>query len=1205
MPRRNKRKSFRNFKNKSSKSSNRDAAESAADDETATRYDESESDEENATTSHKTRTTADSKRLASIEEQFVNESAKLLTTMGQQESVAHPEINTNDADASSSVVFDSTMKPTTTANKDESLPKATIKLKVVQFVGDDPKETAGKGDDSCSVADAETDINEIGDNVQDNKSIKADLSHIEIRNNNLQHKIESDVVPKLDEKKSSSQYRVESPKQIFNETTHHHMKSKRHAMLIQEITESSSSEEVKEFLNSTLVRKFDTSPTKSYRVDSPDDASDNNNNNLIEETNKLSNDVVTFSEVSESSSCESVKNEIMSMSSGLVVKATPQKAVLKIINIRELPTEEKTPTSTSTPIENLTVVKSKDNNNTNRLNKAEEAMLEALYGDKKLLEIPNLPLDVISEEGSDCGSDVERQASSKRIKDFDISSPPPQKPPRNSRRQQRQEIIEKPILISTKIVEMEPNIPESCETWESRVVGDNELEAELVYLTSASSSATDLSQCDSSTDTEDIADNSEDTETNSMLDNVCVPSFEDVPIEMKISQDYTDKKNFQLSNNEQIQTSLSDILEEDEDQSHRSSIAIMSNENNQKQHTDTEILSNFEFKEDNDNDDDDEKVCDNNEQKSHAICEEQKQIENDIEENETEKTILEEDDKKIIYDNDKSADEIVSRLTPILSKRKNSSDSSSSANSQCTIIRQSGVMSLNNNCVHPLNELCLQSLNKNAEDVKIIIEKKLNSASRNAPQIPSFSELELHYKYNNPVNISDEINLERDSSGEHIITILQVPPEITRQDTATEERWFGLQSSQVPNLMVALSPLQNSYLTSQESSNTSADVLLDMHKKFIERRAYHEVNVDTIQPPTNNHVSFAFHTNESRSSESEIRTFDDGYSADRENSVDTLSVITRKSPDGICIADSSEKVIKCDSKKFIENENVNDDDLVNSSTSSSHKKLSNMQSIRKCMRDEFFKSVLEAPLECDNNEVAVSYKNDSSIQKRIQLEDELIMLDKERENLEDELKNLQSLQHFKFEELQFAKRKLIQEDEEEKNRNEKNDETIVNKFSNDEFIDFVNSNEKLQQELYDEWQDKILERYERKMSKTIKLTPVNNDAEINDASKFSNLENEFMSKLKERRARLSLPNEITSSTESLRDQKLDRRPSQTPKPQVMHEFLKFYEEEFTQNKNSDESGELMTKSPMLISLISVSFLCGLLIGKYLTLNKTF
>lgn len=1154
MPRRNKRKSFgRNFKNKSSKSSNRDAASAttASKDDDTTRYDESESDEENATTSNKT-TTEDSERLASVE--VLNESAKS-SAMGQQESVVHPEINTGDDVSTSANV----------SPKDDCLAtKATIKLKVVQFVGDDPKETGTtlRGDDSHSVQkiDVAAEFNEIGNddddnNVQDNKSItKADFSHID--KHILQHKrrIEVDVVPKLDEK-SSSQYRVESPRQILNDSTHHHMKSKRHAMLIQEISESSSSEEVKEFLNSAVVRKHDTSPTKCYRVDSPDDAFDNNNNNLIEEANKLSNDVVTFHEVSESSSNESVKNEMMS-SAIANIPPKPQKAVLKIINIRELPPENEAIDEDTTT---KTKVKSKDNSP--RLNKAEEAMLEALYGDKKLLEIPNFPLDVISEEGSDCGSDIERNQASTRRRDFEISSPP-QKPPRNSRR--RQEIVEQPILISTKIVEMESNIPESSETWESRVVGgDNELEAELVYLTSASSSATDLSQCGNSTDTEDIADNSEDTETNSILDNVCVPSFEDVPIEMKMTQDFSQEPSEQK---------LDDILEEDEDLSHRSSIAITSNENQQH----TEILSNCEF-----NDDNDDEVC-GNEEENHAISQ---RIEDDgiEEQNET----ITDDDKKISYDNDKTTDEIVCRLTPILSKRKNSSDSSSSANSQCTIIRQSGAMS--SNCVHPLNELCLQSLNRSAEDIKITIQKKLNSSSRNAPQIPTINELELHYKCDNSATTAgDEINLDRDSGGvaNQIITILQVPPEITRSDSTTEQRWVGMQSTQVPNLMLALSPLQNSYLSSQDSPTTSADVLLDMHKKFVERRAYHEVNVDTLQrnsPPTSNHVSFTFHTNESRSSESEVRTNDDGYSADRENSVDTFSVITRKSPDSICT--TSEANVKCD-KKLIAN--VNDaDEFVNS-----HEKLSNMQSIRKCMRDEFFKSVLDTSSECDNNNIVEVSKD-----KRFHLEDELVMLDKERANLEDELRNIQSLQHFKFEELQYAKRKI------EQNEND-NDDKIDSppfKFSNDEFIEFVNSNEHLQQELYNEWQDKILERYERKMQKTVKLTNVNNEIESSDGLKFSNLENEFMSKLRERRERLSLPNEITSSTESVRDQKSRPPP---PAPQVMHEFLKFYEEEFSQNKNSDESGELKTKSPMLISLISVSFLCGLLIGKYLTLNKT-
>lgn len=243
------------------------------------------------------------------------------------------------------------------------------------------------------------------------------------------------------------------------------------------------------------------------------------------------------------------------------------------------------------------------------------------------------------------------------------------------------------------------------------------------------------------------------------------------------------------------------------------------------------------------------------------------------------------------------------------------------------------------------------------------------------------------------------------------------------------------------------------------------------------------------------------------------------------------------------------------------------------------------------MRDEFFKSTFDttpatAVELCDNNSV-VDDDDESTIlkqkNKQIQLENELKRLDRDREELEVELRNIQSLKHFKAEELAFAKR-----------------------HSNDDFDDdeFISPDERmLQQIFYNEWQDKILERYERRIQKTIKITPV--EGEKVDMTKFQVLENEFMSKLRERRERLSLPNELTSSTESLRDQKRVKSPSSTQQPHVLHEFLRFYDEECTPNgKNSDESGESTTKSPpVVISLMSVSFLCGLLIGKYLTTSQ--
>ena len=975
--------------------------------------------------------------------------------------------------------------------------KATITLKVItQFIGDVPKET--RGDESVQTADEDSKKN---DNVGIFASIASPL---------LLHDV--GAVPKLNHNKEyvksrhqrsfDDNYRVESPKQICIERNQ--TPSKRHAMLIQEISESSSSEEVKQFLQLGSAMKIEkpensVSP-KDYRVESPTSSDENSGKNMTSD--------VMVQEISESSSSESVKNEILaSMATPPPLKFEPQNN-LKIINIKELPSESTVVASSAVKFESKTEKK---------LNKAEEAILEALYGNKNLLTIPNLPLDVISEEGSDCGSDIDKQA--KRIADElddDVFLPGViKKPPLKCRRQQ---VAEQPQLLNAKIIETESNIQEGCKSWEMSQ-SDSELQAELVYLTSASSSATDLSERDGDVTDTDVEDTSEETETNSLLENISVPSFDfDMPIEMKISQNSTvfSSEYFHDNINEQ---KLPDILEEDEERSldiiesqqqiedvnkelhhlvneHEVSqtrektvepaveeelvsasqekenldeeyqvrkrkfqvdalelqleemqsqvTELQSNRSSQVEEFEIEDLStqaeiidgneiqaeiiddhecqdkvndedksqgNVELKTSLDQVDSHERIMTTKSQvqemKSHAkelesqlkeiknqvgeikslledndnkketftydtqvnksledyegqvieIVEFQsrvifptqddtKQLEGQVEgsddksqnqdspqesqenlnknvslpksqvnlnqnqissnqnqeilqktqvkpteseeilpqnqinlleireklefyrnihqnelridenENEinfrstkSEKTLLRafeqlseisnqntiqekqepneakeqeerlnivrevisdvtSDKRKIVQDNDKARDDNSNRVTPTLPfKRKNSTDSSSSANSQCTIIRQIA------DHVDPLKDLCMQSLNKigfthDDRDAKITIYKKLNSFSRNAPQIPIMNELELHFK-NNDDNLEGREN--------RVITILQVPPEINRATSAPSNAWRGLPSTQIPNLMIAFSPLQQSYMNSLDS----------------------------------------------------------------------------------------------------------------------------------------------------------------------------------------------------------------------------------------------------------------------------------------------------------------------------------------------------------------------------------------------------
>jgi hypothetical protein len=1310
MPRKNKRKFFgKSSKNKSAKL-NENAAATTTTTSVSSEREQSDS-EENA---ERQKSELDS-----------NESA---VAMGQVESAA--------SEVSSETVRDS-----------ETQQKAMITLKVItQFIGEVPRET--RDDESVKIADA-SEINEIESDDNDNKSITDEATL-------LLHSSDSvGDVPKLDHNKEDvkldeaakhqrsfdDNYRVESPKQICIESNR--TPSKRHAMLIQEISESSSSEEVKQFLNAEAAvfeMKIDkvenaTSP-KNYRVDSPESSDEN-----IIGNNEIENDVMV-QEISESSSSESVKNEILaSISISQQTFSSPAlkhepKNNLKIINIKELPSEEnvgKPSVATTTKFECKTEKK---------LNKAEEAILEALYGNKSLLTIPNLPLDVISEEGSDCGSDIDKQA--KRVVndelDDDVFLPEvSKKPPLNFRRRKEQ-VVEQPQLLSAKIIETDSNIPEGIKSWETSQ-GDSELQAELVYLTSASSSATDLSERGGDVTDTDIEDESEDTETNSLLENISVPSLEhDVPIEMRISQKSPvyQTEYFQESINEQ---KLPDILEEDEDQAPRSLDIIESQQqiedvNKELHHLvsehkviqtrektverateekatrvkrDKEIYEtesrykkfkrqiiiegqenelemqiqemqsqidgtereeksqekpvHFEVKEvqsqvkqiksqaeeiesqleeiksqvgeikslleeekrqETENltrivEDQNQVVKDHSQvvQDQSQVDESENQAEKEEnlekylhERNEKEEriTVVREttndnlsDKRKPAYDNDKARDDNSNRVTPtLLFRRTNSSESSSSANSQCTIIKQ------NVEHIDPLRDLCMQSLKKNGfthddnRDGKITIHKKLNSSSHNAPQIPIINELELHYR-------NDDDDLEgRENGKDRVITILQVPPEINRTTSSPSHAWRGLQSSQIPNLMVALSPLQQSYMNSQDS-NTSADVLLDMHKKFVERRAYHESDSEAVENSNNSNSRelSVFRVNESQMESA--NQLEDGYFGDRESSVENIISKSPKANNSPEIdSNSSEAVAKCDNEQ-----------CKKTPTEKSAEIDFRMNSIRNCLlRDEFFRAAFSEVKRDDNDNLPFTtedfpsaYQAENFEVKKVELENELKRLDNERRELEEELKNLQSLQHFKREEFMFNEKKLQSLE----------GRHLGIKHANNDFTEFINSNEKLQQELYNEWQDKVLERYERKLSKTIKITSVTETIHQDDqleraASEILRampLESEFMTKLKERQKRLSLPTEteLNSSTESLHHQNEEIKKSDEKSkniPAHLYEFLKYYEEEeMMLAKNSDESGESKNVHPLLIGLIGVSMcLCGFYIGKYFITQRS-
>lgn len=1052
--------------------------------------------------------------------------------------------------------------------------RATITLKIVQFI---PKAEASQGGKINSNEDTQNFIDNTrcvnDDDADHHKSTTIEIAE-QIQPSSALH-VDSDFavgeVPKLDHTKEEQRrrlfddnYRVESPRQhqaILQ--SEENRNKRRHAMLIQEISESSSSEEVKQFLDaeaSALEMKSEiiaVPPSKIYRVDSPESSSNDDEVNRCKQSSLVN-------EICESSSNESVKNEILASLSKQPPTPTPSQVIepgklvtLKIINIKELPLDDLPSPSPKTPASPIMKHKPVEK----KLNKAEEAIMEALYGNPNLLQIPNTPLDVISEEGSDC-SDIERHS---KINQLDIDDDEVFLPPSStviarsaessttSKFKHRRRVmtansappVEQPtMLINTRIIEALSNVPESCKTWETKP-GDSELQAELVYLPSTSSSATDLSERSGDiTDPEDTtADTSEDTETNSLLENISVPPLYDISNNVNILQQacelYIDSEHNQLP--------LPDILEESSDDLSQKSLELIESQQQIIEDVNKELhhlvdVSRDEYAEAKKNESMNENKVEVAEKEEGG--ENKAQNSTQQQQQQHEPNVIAIDKKLTTTDNEPQTRQLSSNSgTPTQFRRKYSSDSSSSsANSQCTIIRQT--VPIDSSCVHPLRDLCMQSLQSGIEsnnniingsgEAKITVQKKFNSISRNAPNIPIINELELHY----------DDRRSRENQRDKVITILQVPPDIKsssemNQTMSERTRWYGMPSTQTPNLMLALSPLQKDYMMNSASStpdpqqgNTSVDVLLDMHKKFVERRAYHE------------------------------------KSDDENSDTSRLAKVLRQ-----------------------ENENRSDDNNNRSS------------------EDVEMKIARDSPQKSSNN-------NGFEV-KRFELENELKLLDIERQELEEELKNLQSLQHFKQEEYIFTQKQL-EEDLQSVSKEDATQSQSTEKYANDDFNEFINSNEKLHQEIYNEWQDKVYQRNERKLQKTLKITAVNDQAATSSSScdaddhseraaseKYVPLRDEFISKVKERQKRLSLPIDDTrnwdASTESLLDD--EQTAIRKKKKKVCHvegnkenfpahfrEFLDYCEQEIAQSKNSVESGKSMNTLPLL-GLIGVASLC--------------
>lgn len=130
-----------------------------------------------------------------------------------------------------------------------------------------------------------------------------------------------------------------------------------------------------------------------------------------------------------------------------------------------------------------------------------------------------------------------------------------------------------------------------------------------------------------------------------------------------------------------------------------------------------------------------------------------------------------------------------------------------------------------------------------------LTDNKLPEMPYPLPELPRINDLEVSV----PASENTKIKLSSVPPNK-----LKSPPPPPIPEPPKTDAWLGIPTQDDPKVLVCFSPSQRNYLEEIKITNehTSADHLLDMHKKFIERRGYHELTskqVDAIHREKSQH----------------------------------------------------------------------------------------------------------------------------------------------------------------------------------------------------------------------------------------------------------------------------------------------------------------------------------------------------------------
>ncbi|KAK4883308.1 hypothetical protein RN001_006627 [Aquatica leii] len=452
---------------------------------------------------------------------------------------------------------------------------------------------------------------------------------------------------------------------------------------------------------------------------------------------------------------------------------------------------------------------------------------------------------------------------------------------------------------------------------------------------------------------------------------------------------------------------------------------------------------------------------------------------------------------------------------------------------------------------HTLRELCLKALMELPFGVEIL--KELAQVSQGIEELTSYWQVQLSHSLQKlrkhlPASITSSLKPSNERQTNDSFTIPATTKEMTLNPYT---KWVGIPTQQDPNVLVCLSPTQKSHLETTKAVPDEAGKLLALHQMYLNRRGYNEKssnehddikitklssNLDTIneklsQPTEFSNRLLAIIRESSNAERGSSTTLENTQRAAEDNILFSKPDVNNK-----MITETDKKVDELGGEKCIESNLMRE-----KSASVPHLSYELSNGICADITSGSYQSkVLNEGTQVQSS-VGNTTRSANIYNRRFSLPQEVhqrqIQYIRERE------REIQ----IEIEELEKEKRKLLLEMAAEDPQKQfepsryniskkgdiavRNDEKQPLKTETDQQKTIVMApTEIFRQQMYNEYMQKIADREERKSHKVIKITSSrtaqNSDIENNnnlcEVTHVSDIENEFMDKVKERMRKYGL-----------------------------------------------------------------------------------